>query len=114
MIRHFGILFLAVLFGCAGSKKGIAPFDITQYDTNNTLTTFEHQQATATIYITSTPSSADIFMDKKFIGKANKDVVRLLPGKHEITLIKGDMYYRDTLYFQTGNNTSLHITLKKK
>lgn len=104
------ILSLILLIGCAASKKE-GTIDLSIYDVNNTLTDFEREHAKATIYITTDPPSADVYMDGKYVGKANKDVVYIIPGNREITLIKGDLYFQKKIYFKEGSNQPLDVTL---
>ena len=106
------IVTLILLAGCAGSKKGDT-IDLSKYDINNTLSEFEREHAKATIYITTDPPSADVFMDGKYVGKANKDVVYIIPGNREITLIKGDLYFQKKIYFKEGSNQPLDVKLKE-
>jgi hypothetical protein len=101
---------LVIMAGCAGSKTGAA-IDLSKYDVNNQLSTAEAEGLTATVYITTDPPGADVFMDGKYIGKANADVVYVYTGKHEITLIKGEMYFQKTLEFQQGSNQPIDIKL---
>ena len=76
------ILYISLIIaaGCAGSKTATV-IDVSKYDVNNLLSTTESDSATATIYITTEPPGADVFMDGKYIGKANKDVVYVFPGR---------------------------------
>lgn len=104
------IVSLILLTGCAASKKE-STIDLSKYDVNNTLTEFEREHAKATIYITTDPPSADVFMDGKYVGKANKDVVYIIPGNREITLIKGELYFQKTIYFKKGSNQPLDVKL---
>ncbi len=103
-------LWCLFFIGCAGSTSKVA-VDLSKYDVNNTLSTFEHEHAKATVFITTDPPGADVFMDDKYVGKANKDVVFVLPGKRVITLIKGDRFYQKTIYFKEGSNQPLKVTL---
>ena len=104
------IVSLFLLIGCAASKKE-STIDLSKYDVNNTLTDFEREHAKATIYITTDPSSADVFMDGKYVGKANKDVVYIIPGNREITLIKEELYFQKKIYFKEGSNQPLDVKL---
>ncbi|MBD3347160.1 MAG: PEGA domain-containing protein [Chitinivibrionales bacterium] len=111
-MKSLALIFCGILLlGCAGSGGKI---DFSKYDTNNVMSDFERERATANIFITTQPPGAKIFMDDKYVGEANQEVVNVLPGKRVITLIKGDYYYQDTLYFQPGSNGPREITLKKK
>ncbi len=104
------ISFLIIAAGCAGSKTGSA-IDLSKYDVNNQLSTTEAAGATATVYIKTEPPGADVFMDGKYVGKANADVVYVYPGKHEITLIKDDRYFQETYEFQQGSNQPIDVKL---
>ena len=101
-----------LIMSCAGSKESTT-IDLSKLDVNNTLSTVEQEKATATMYITTDPPSADVFMDGKYIGKANRDVVFLFPGKHEITLIKDDWYLQKTMTLLEGSNQPLDVKLLK-
>ncbi|MBD3320353.1 MAG: PEGA domain-containing protein [Chitinivibrionales bacterium] len=101
----------AAVLGCAGSSGSI---DFSHYDKNNVMSDFERERATANIFITTEPPGADIFMDDKYVGEANKEVVNVLPGKRVITLINDEYYFQDTLVFQPGSNGPREIILKKK
>ena len=112
MMKTVVILFMSLIIvaGCAGTKT-VTAIDVSKYNVNNQLSTAEMEGATANIFITTEPPGADIFMDGKYIGKANKDVVYVYPGKHEITLIKGDWYFQETMDFQQGSNQPKDIKL---
>jgi hypothetical protein len=107
-----GVLLAGVLAGCAATSKG-GKIDLGAYDVNNTLSDFEFQHAKATIYITTDPPGADVFMDRKYVGKSNEDVVNVLPGQREITLIKDKLYFQKTMVFREGSNRPLDVKLEK-
>jgi len=111
MNKLLPLLFSAMLLISCASSTDKVKIDLSKYDINNTLSELEHNAATATIYITTDPPSADVFMDGKYVGKANKDVVYIIPGNHEITLIKGDLYFQKIIYFQDGSNRPLDVKL---
>jgi len=90
-----------------------AQFDRASYDTNNTMTIAEREQAVASIFFTTDPPGAAIFMGKKYVGRANREEVPVFPGQQVITLIKDEYWYQDTMIFREGNNGAREITLHK-
>ena len=64
-------------------------------------TTIQH---TATIFISSVPPNADVYMDGKFIGKTNVSKLNVLSGTHELKFVKGNQQNVEKMTFNPGDN----------
>ena len=67
---------------------------------------------TASIFLSSIPPVADVYMDGKLIGKTNIVPINLLSGTHTMRFVKGDKELTKQMTFQPGKNASQFIMLK--
>jgi hypothetical protein len=58
-----------------------------------------------TIFVTSLPAFADIYIDGKFAGKAMSEL-KVPAGTHTIRLVKGDKEMTQQVTFTPGKNPS--------
>lgn len=65
-----------------------------------------------TIFISSLPPMADVYMDGQKIGKTNIAELQVTPGNHEMKFVKGDKELVKTMSFTEGKNPSQLIRLK--
>lgn len=66
----------------------------------------------ATIFLSSVPPVADVYMDGKLIGKTNVMELKVLSGTHTMRFVKGEKEFTKTMTFQSGKNPSMFIPLK--
>lgn len=71
----------------------------------------EVRQYTASIFILSVPPAAEVFEDGTFMGRTNASQLYFKPGKHQITLKKGDQENRKDLDLVEGKNLSIVVKL---
>ncbi len=65
-----------------------------------------------TIFISSLPPMADVFMDGKKIGKTNIAELKITAGSHTMKFVKGAKQLTKTMSFTAGKNPSQLIRLK--
>lgn len=66
----------------------------------------------ATIFIFTIPPNASVYMDGKFIGKANLNKLTVSPGKHMMRfLVTGKEVYQE-MTFKPGDNGKRFVTIK--
>jgi hypothetical protein len=65
-----------------------------------------------TIFISSLPPMADVYMDGRKIGKTNIAELKITAGKHTMKFVKGDKELTKTMTFTDGKNPSQLIRLK--
>jgi anti-anti-sigma factor len=68
---------------------------------------------TGTIFISSIPPVADVYMDGKLIGKTNISKLTVTAGTHTMKYVKGSAEITEELTFKSGENPSHLIMLKK-
>jgi hypothetical protein len=68
--------------------------------------------SSGTIFISSLPPMADVYMDGKLIGKTNIDKLTITGGTHTMRFVKGDKELTKEMTFQSGENPSQLIRLK--
>ncbi len=66
----------------------------------------------ASIFISSLPPMADVYMDGKKIGKTNIAELKISTGKHTMRFVKGAKELTKTMTFTSGKNPSQLIRLK--
>ena len=64
----------------------------------------------ATVFISSIPPVADVYMDGKMIGKSNISKLNVAAGKHTMKFVKGAKEYSVEMTFQAGDNPAKHVT----
>jgi anti-anti-sigma factor len=64
----------------------------------------------ATVFISSIPPVADVYMDGKLIGKSNISKLNVAAGKHTMKFVKGAKEYSVDMTFQAGDNPAKHVT----
>ena len=67
----------------------------------------------ATIFISSMPPVADVYMDGKLIGKTNISKLNVSPGTHSMKFVKGTIEVTEDMTFKPGDNPSHFLILKK-
>lgn len=67
-----------------------------------------------TIFFTSIPPVADIYMDDSLIGKTNIKRYHVKTGFHAMRFIKGDVSYEQKMEFHPGTNPSKIILLNSR
>jgi anti-anti-sigma factor len=67
----------------------------------------------ATIFISSMPPVADVYMDGKLIGKTNISKLNVSPGTHSMKFVKGTVEVTEDMTFKPGDNPSHFLILKK-
>jgi hypothetical protein len=67
----------------------------------------------ATIFISSMPPVADVYMDGKLIGKTNISKLNVTTGSHSMKFVKGSVEVTEDLTFKPGDNPS-HLVIMKK
>jgi anti-anti-sigma factor len=67
----------------------------------------------ATIFISSMPPVADVFMDGKLIGKTNISKLNVTAGPHTMKFVKGAIEVVEDMTFKPGDNPSHLVILKK-
>ncbi|MBD3321542.1 MAG: PEGA domain-containing protein [Chitinivibrionales bacterium] len=65
----------------------------------------------ATIFISSLPPIADVYMDGKYLGKTNRDKLKVLSGTHTMKFTKGGKEIIKKMTFQPGSNPSRLIRI---
>ena len=68
--------------------------------------------ATGTIFISSLPPMAEVYMDGKLIGKTNIDKLQITSGTHTMKFSKGDKELTKQMTFNAGENPSQLIRIK--
>lgn len=68
--------------------------------------------ASGTVFISSLPPMADVYMDGKLIGKTNIDKLKVTTGTHTMRFVKGDKELSKQMTFKAGENPSQLIRLK--
>lgn len=68
--------------------------------------------AAGTIFISSLPPMADVYMDGKLIGKTNIDKLKVTAGTHTMKFAKGDKQLTKQMTFKAGENPSQLIRIK--
>jgi hypothetical protein len=71
----------------------------------------EVKQHTASIFIISIPSSADVYEGSNYMGRANTGQLYFMPGKHELVFIKAGKQSRKILDLAEGRNLSIVVKL---
>jgi anti-anti-sigma factor len=66
----------------------------------------------ATIFISSLPPVADVYMDGKLIGKTNITKLNVLSGSHSMRFVKGTMEMTQDKTFKPGDNPSWFVSIK--
>jgi len=66
----------------------------------------------ATIFISSIPPVADVYMDGKLIGKTNIAKLNVLSGTHTMRFVKGTAEITQEMTFKPGDNPSKFISIK--
>ena len=67
----------------------------------------------ATIFISSMPPVADVYMDGKLIGKTNISKLNVSAGTHSMRFVKGSVEVTEDMTFKAGDNPSHFLILKK-
>jgi pyruvate/2-oxoglutarate dehydrogenase complex dihydrolipoamide acyltransferase (E2) component len=67
----------------------------------------------ATIFISSMPPVADVYMDGKLIGKTNISKLNVSAGTHSMRFVKGTVEVTEDMTFKAGDNPSHFLILKK-
>lgn len=67
----------------------------------------------ATIFISSMPPVADVYMDGKLIGKTNISKLNVAAGTHSMRFVKGTIEVTEDMTFKAGDNPSHFLILKK-
>ena len=67
----------------------------------------------ATIFISSMPPVADVYMDGKLIGKTNISKLNVSAGTHSMKFVKGTIEVTEDMTFKPGDNPSHFLILKK-
>jgi len=68
----------------------------------------------ATIFISSMPPVADVYMDGKLIGKTNISKLNVTAGSHAMRYVKGAVEVTEDMTFKPGDNPSHLVILKKQ
>jgi hypothetical protein len=71
----------------------------------------EVRQYTASIFILSVPPAAEVFDEGSFVGKTNASQLYFKPGRHQITIKKGDRENQKELELVEGKNLSIVVKL---
>jgi hypothetical protein len=72
---------------------------------------WEMPRQPATVFISSVPPVASIYMDGRLIGRTNVGYVDVLSGKHTIQFIKGDKTCTQEMSFREGQNPAVVVKL---
>jgi hypothetical protein len=67
----------------------------------------------ATVFISSMPPVADVYMDGKLIGKTNISKLNVTAGSHSMKYVKGPIEITEDMTFKAGDNPSHLVILKK-
>jgi anti-anti-sigma factor len=67
----------------------------------------------ATIFISSMPPVADVYMDGKLIGKTNISKLNVTAGSHTMKYVKGAIEITEDMTFKPGDNPSHLVILKR-
>lgn len=65
-----------------------------------------------TIFISSLPPIADVYMDGKLIGKTNRDELKIRSGTHTMRFVKGGKEVTKKMTFKPGSNPSQLIRIQ--
>jgi anti-anti-sigma factor len=68
----------------------------------------------ATVFISSMPPVADVYMDGKLIGKTNISKLNVSAGSHSMRYVKGAVEVNEDMTFRPGDNPSHLVILKKQ
>jgi anti-anti-sigma factor len=68
----------------------------------------------ATVFISSMPPVADVYMDGKLIGKTNISKLNVTAGSHSMRYVKGAVEVSEDMTFKPGDNPSHLVILKKQ
>ena len=66
----------------------------------------------ATIFISSLPPVADVYMDGKLIGKTNITKLNVIAGSHSMRFVKGTAEITQDMNFKPGDNPSRFVSVK--
>jgi anti-anti-sigma factor len=66
----------------------------------------------ATIFISSLPPVADVYMDGKLIGKTNITKLNVVSGSHSMRFVKGTAEVTQDMNFKPGDNPSRFVSVK--
>lgn len=66
----------------------------------------------ATIFISSLPPVADVYMDGKLIGKTNITKLNVISGSHSMRFVKGTAEVTQDMNFKPGDNPSRFVSVK--
>jgi len=66
----------------------------------------------ATIFISSIPPVADVYMDGKLIGKTNISKLNVVAGAHTLRFVKGTAEITQDFTFKAGDNPSRFVSIK--
>jgi hypothetical protein len=65
----------------------------------------------ATVFISSVPPVASIYMDGKLVGKTNTGYAKVTSGKHTMQFVKGDTTCTREMTFAEGSNPAIVVKL---
>ncbi|HUI93066.1 MAG TPA: PEGA domain-containing protein [Chitinivibrionales bacterium] len=65
----------------------------------------------ATVFISSVPPVASVYMDGQLVGKTNVGYVKVTSGKHTMQFIKGDKTCTQEMTFEEGQNPAAVVKL---
>jgi hypothetical protein len=65
----------------------------------------------ATVFISSFPPVASVYMDGQLVGKTNVGYVKVTSGKHTMQFIKGDKTCTQDMTFIEGQNPATMVKL---
>jgi hypothetical protein len=64
----------------------------------------------ATVFISSIPPGAEVYMDGEYVGKTNEDELDVTSGTHTMKFTKGRKTHTEQMTFQPGKNSARHVT----
>jgi hypothetical protein len=67
-----------------------------------------------TVFITSVPPAAKVYMDGKYIGEANVAKLKVQPGKHHMRFVANGKSKDVDMEFKEGDNGSKLVKISKK
>jgi hypothetical protein len=65
----------------------------------------------ATVFITSVPPVATVYMDGQLIGKTSTGYLNVTSGKHTMQFVKGDKTCTQEMTFTEGQNPAMVVKL---
>ena len=74
-------------------------------------TTAPSTTETGTIYITSTPPKADIFLDGELIGQTSTTEIELPVGEYDLLLVQGNIQKTVRVKIVRGSNPPMHVIM---